>query len=108
LDLHAVRGQVRTAFDALFGIAKEQRGSFTAKHAANAGFEIGVQAHQVKSRNWVRVERGVYRLVRFPQSAEHPHLNLPAWRDWLPFARFGAGNDRLKAPAHRAASQRDL
>ena len=55
---------------ALFDSAEGQQGYFTAKQAAAAGYQLGSQAHHVKSGNWVRVERGIYRLARFPQSNE--------------------------------------
>ena len=56
--------------DALFETTEGQQGYFTAKQAADAGYQLGSQAHHVKSGNWVRVERGIYRLARFPQSSE--------------------------------------
>ena len=65
-----MRSQAKTVPDALFGIAEGQQGYFTAKQAADAGYQLGSQAHHAKSGNWVRVERGIYRLARFPQSAE--------------------------------------
>ena len=65
--------------DALFEIAEGQQGYFTAKQAAEAGYQLGSQAHHVKSGNWVRVERGIYRLARFPQSAEEQLVIYALW-----------------------------
>lgn len=69
----------RTAADALFAIAEEQQGYFTAKQAAEAGYQPGSQAHHVKAANWVRVERGIYRLVHFPQSSEEQLVIYALW-----------------------------
>ena len=64
---------------ALFDSAEEQQGYFTAKQAADAGYQLGSQAHHVKSGNWVRVERGIYRLARFPQSNEEQLVIYHLW-----------------------------
>ena len=65
-----MRRRAQTAPDALFEITEQQQGYFTAKQATESGYQLGNQAHHVKSGNWVRVERGIYRLARFPQSDE--------------------------------------
>jgi predicted transcriptional regulator of viral defense system len=64
---------------ALFDSAEGQQGYFTAKQAADAGYQLGSQAHHVKSGNWVRVERGIYRLTRFPQSNEEQLVIYHLW-----------------------------
>ena len=64
---------------ALFNSAEGQQGYFTAKQAADAGYQLGSQAHHVKSGNWVRVERGIYRLARFPQSSEEQLVIYHLW-----------------------------
>jgi len=64
---------------ALFDSAEGQQGYFTAKQAANAGYQLGSQAHHVKSGNWVRVERGIYRLALFPQSNEEQLVIYHLW-----------------------------
>ena len=74
-----MRGQAKSASDALFEIAEEQQGYFTAKQAADVGYQLGSQAHHVKSGNWVRVERGIYRLTRFPQSSEEQLVIYSLW-----------------------------
>lgn len=74
-----MRSQVKTASDALFEIVEGQQGYFTAKQAADAGYQLGSQAHHVKSSNWVRMERGIYRLARFPQSAEEQLVIYALW-----------------------------
>ena len=69
----------KTAADVLFAIAEGQQGYFTSKQAADAGYQLGSQAHHVKSGNWVRVERGIYRLTRFPQSSEEQLVIYALW-----------------------------
>ena len=69
----------KTAADEIFAIAEGQQGYFTSKQAAAAGYQLGSQAHHVKSGNWVRVERGIYRLTRFPQSSEEQLVIYTLW-----------------------------
>ncbi len=72
-------GGAKTAADALFAVAEGQQGYFTSKQAAEAGYQLGSQAHHVKSGNWTRVERGIYRLIRFPQSSEEQLVIYALW-----------------------------
>ena len=74
-----MRGQAKIISDTLFNIAEEQQGYFTAKQAAVAGYQLGSQAHHVKSGNWVRAERGIYRLARFPHSSEEQIVIYSLW-----------------------------
>ncbi len=69
----------KTAADVLFAIAEGQQGYFTSKQATDAGYQLGSQAHHVKSGNWTRVERGIYRLTRFPQSSEEQLVIYALW-----------------------------
>ena len=69
----------KTVADALFAVAEGQQGYFTSKQATNAGYQLGSQAHHVKSGNWMRVERGIYRLTRFPQSSEEQLVIYALW-----------------------------
>ena len=64
---------------ALFAMAEAQQGYFTVAQAAAAGYLPGSRAHHVKTGNWVRVERGVYRLQRYPQSAEEQLVIYSLW-----------------------------
>jgi predicted transcriptional regulator of viral defense system len=74
-----MRDSTKTASDSLFEIAEGQQGYFTAKQAADVGYQLGSQAYHVKSGNWVRVERGIYRLTRFPQSNEEQLVIYTLW-----------------------------
>jgi predicted transcriptional regulator of viral defense system len=79
LYICAMRRRAKTASDVLFQIAEQQQGYFTAKQAAEVGYQLGSQSHHVKSGNWVRAERGIYRLARFPQSAEEQLVIYTLW-----------------------------
>jgi len=79
LYMCAMPSQAKAISDALFQTAEEQQGYFTAKQAADIGYLLGSQAHHVKAGNWVRVERGIYRLARFPQSAEEQLVIYSLW-----------------------------
>jgi predicted transcriptional regulator of viral defense system len=71
--------RAKASSEALFEIAEQQQGFFTAKQATEAGYKLGSVAHHVKSGGWVRVERGIYRLSRFPQSAEEQLVVYALW-----------------------------
>ncbi len=71
--------RAKTSSEALFEIAEQQQGLFTARQAADAGYKLGSVAHHVKSGSWVRVERGIYRLSHFPQSAEEQLVVYALW-----------------------------
>lgn len=72
-------GAAKIAADALFAVVEGQQGYFTSKQAAEAGYQLGSQAHHFKSGNWTRVERGIYRLTRFPQSPEEQLVIYALW-----------------------------
>jgi predicted transcriptional regulator of viral defense system len=79
LYIREVPSPAKTAADVLLAIAEGQQGYFTSKQAADAGYQLGSQAHHVKSGNWVRVERGIYRLAHFPQSPEEQLVIFALW-----------------------------
>jgi predicted transcriptional regulator of viral defense system len=61
----------------LFEIASEQSGYFTAEQARASGFSWALLSHHVKSANFVRVRRGLYRFHEYPSSPRE-HV-LAAW-----------------------------
>ena len=63
----------------LYETAQAQGGFFTARQARDAGYDDGVHLYQVRSGHWVREARGVYRLARFPQSAEEQMVICSLW-----------------------------
>jgi hypothetical protein len=63
----------------LFDLAEEQQGFFTTKQAKAAGFAENTHSYHVQTGNWLRQQRGIYRLAQFPMS-ERPDLAL--WSLW--------------------------
>jgi predicted transcriptional regulator of viral defense system len=67
------------AFRKLYEAAEAQGGFFTARQAREAGYEDSVHPYQVRSGNWVREARGVYRLAQFPTPSRP---DLMVWQLW--------------------------
>lgn len=63
----------------LFQVAVLQGGFFTTRQAREAGYADNTHPHHVRSGNWIREHRGIYRLARFPLAAR-PDLML--WQLW--------------------------
>ena len=63
----------------LYEFAEQQQGYFTTKQAKAAGFAENTHPYHVKTGNWVRELRGIYRLVLFP-ATDRPDLAL--WSLW--------------------------
>lgn len=63
----------------LFEIADGQGGYFTAKQAIQAGYSYRLQSHHADRGNWLRTERGIYRLRNYPDSS---HEDLIRWSLW--------------------------
>ena len=75
----AKRDLYSKAFEHLYAIAEAQQGYFTARQAAEAGFDARNHPYHVRAGNWIRERRAIYRLARFPP-AERPDLVL--WSLW--------------------------
>jgi len=69
----------KKAYDRLYEIASSQQGYFTTKQAIAAGYADNTHPFHVKTGNWIREYRGIYRLARYPQT-ERPDLVL--WSLW--------------------------
>ncbi len=54
--------------DSLFNIAEAQAGYFTATQARSAGFTPSLLAYHANSGQFERIERGLYRINRFPST----------------------------------------
>ncbi len=63
----------------LFKIASMQGGFFTTKQAISVGYNSNGHPYHVKSGNWIREHRGIYRLANFPMG-DRPDLML--WYLW--------------------------
>ena len=63
----------------LFGLASEQAGYFTAAQAKSLGYSYQAQAHHVGAGNWLRVNRGLFRLAEWIPDI---HDDLARWTLW--------------------------
>ena len=64
---------------ALYRIAEGQQGLFTARQAVMAGYDERNHPYYVKSGNWIKEYRGIYRLKNFPYSSDS---QLSLWSLW--------------------------
>ena len=65
--------------DDLFKIADEQKGYFTAQQAITVGIPDSAHPYHIKAGNWIREQRGIYRLARYPVTE---YENLIVWYLW--------------------------
>ena len=63
----------------LFHVAAEQGGYFSAAQAKSEGYSYQAQAHHVAAGNWLRVDRGVFRLAEWVPEL---HDDLIRWTLW--------------------------
>jgi predicted transcriptional regulator of viral defense system len=63
----------------LNSLAYTQAGYFTAAQALKLGYTYPVQRYHVGAGNWVRVDRGVFRLAGWPAEPEDEYV---LWRVW--------------------------
>jgi predicted transcriptional regulator of viral defense system len=64
---------------ALFAQATEQSGYFTAAQALGIGYSYAAQKFHADHANWLRVDRGIYRLPEWPPGE---HDSLVRWTLW--------------------------
>ncbi|MGI8536597.1 MAG: type IV toxin-antitoxin system AbiEi family antitoxin domain-containing protein [Mycobacteriales bacterium] len=63
----------------LFALASGQGGYFTAAQARSTGYSYQAQAHHVASGNWLRIDRGIFRLAEWIPEV---HDDLVRWTLW--------------------------
>lgn len=63
----------------LFNLAAEQGGYFTAAQAKQLGYSYQAQAHHVAAGNWLRIDRGLFRLAEWLPNI---HDDLARWTLW--------------------------
>jgi predicted transcriptional regulator of viral defense system len=68
-------------WQALYDVAASQEGLFTTQQAAAAGYSPPLLAHHQKVGRIVRVRRGIYRLVHFPQGEQEELVTAWLWTD---------------------------
>ena len=69
----------KTPSEILYQVAEGQQGLFTARQAIQAGYDERNHPYHIKSGNWIKEHRGVYRLKKFPYS---PDSQLSLWSLW--------------------------
>jgi predicted transcriptional regulator of viral defense system len=80
----------------LYTVAAAQEGFFTTRQAAEAGYSRPLIDHHVRAKRFLRVRRGIYRLVHFPYS-ENPDLVVA----WLWSATVGVASHETALALHR-------
>ena len=63
----------------LYQVAEGQQGLFTARQAVQAGYDERNHPYHIKSGNWIKEHRGIYRLKNFPYSSDS---QLSLWSLW--------------------------
>ena len=63
----------------LFGLVSAQGGYFTAAQAKEVGYSYQAQAYHVRAGNWLRVDRGLFRLTPWNPDI---HDDLIRWTLW--------------------------
>lgn len=63
----------------LNALAFRQAGYFTAAQAKEIGYSYQAQKHHADSGNWVRIDRGMFRLPDWPASAEDVYVRWALW-----------------------------
>jgi predicted transcriptional regulator of viral defense system len=63
----------------LFNLAAAQGGYFTAAQAKEIGYSYPAQAHHVGAGNWLRIDRGIFRLAEWVPDA---YDDLIRWTLW--------------------------
>ena len=69
----------KAAANQLYEIAADQDGYFTTKQAIAAGYADNTHPFHVKSGNWLREYRGIYRLAKYPLSQNHDKVLWYLW-----------------------------
>lgn len=64
---------------ALYQIAEAQGGYFTAGQARQAGYAFSQQHFHVERGNWLKIERGLYRLRDFPPREREDLIRWSLW-----------------------------
>jgi predicted transcriptional regulator of viral defense system len=80
----------------LFRIAVAQGGYFTARQAKQAGFSDNNHSFHLRSGNWIREWRGIYRLARYPLQDDAQYALWGVWAS-------GPHGERRGAYSHETA-----
>lgn len=65
--------------DRLYEVAEAQQGYFTAGQAVACGYPTSSHVYHRKTGTWLREQRGLYRLARFPLSDDAQYVLWTLW-----------------------------
>jgi predicted transcriptional regulator of viral defense system len=68
-------------WDRLYRVAEAQEGQFTTAQAADAGYSSQLLNKHVKAGRFIRLVRGVYRLVHFPAGEHEDLVTIWLWSE---------------------------
>lgn len=74
-----MNGSRRNLRLALQGLAFGQAGYFTAAQAVDVGYSYQAQKYHVDSGNWLRVDRGLFRLPDWPPAPDDQWVRWTLW-----------------------------
>ena len=66
---------------ALHAVAFQQAGYFTARQAREVGYSYQAQKYHADAGNWLRIDRGIFRLPEWPSDPEDTFVRWTLWSD---------------------------
>ncbi len=72
----------RGSRDALWRLASEQRGYFSAAQAREAGYSYQAQHFHTQRGNWLKTDRGIYRFREYLDLPSEENDHLVRWHLW--------------------------
>lgn len=66
---------------AIHAVAFQQAGYFTASQALEVGYSYQAQKYHVDAGNWLRIDRGIFRLPEWPSDPEDTFVRWTLWSD---------------------------
>lgn len=77
----------------LHELAFRQAGYFSAAQAVVAGYSYQAQKYHADRGNWVRVDRGLFRLAEWPSSSDDAYARWTVWSDGVGVLSFQSAAD---------------
>jgi predicted transcriptional regulator of viral defense system len=77
----------------LHELAFRQAGYFSAAQALGVGYSYQAQKYHADRGNWVRVDRGLFRLAEWPSSADDAYARWAVWSDGSGVVSFQSAAD---------------
>jgi predicted transcriptional regulator of viral defense system len=74
-----VKSERTPSWDALYEVAANQQGCFTREQALAAGFSDQLLYKHLSTGNIERIQRGIYRITRFPESSREQEDLVVIW-----------------------------